>query len=109
MGKIALLSKFCFLQCVSFNFDLIYFFVSFSLFLLSRVHKLSANDLWPSENQNIPSDSVISVLQAEFAKFHYLCFFFLFYKESLPVYIVASDTTSHFLGFDNINFELRNN
>ena len=35
MGKIALQSKFCLLQCVTFNFDLIFFFVFFSLFLLN--------------------------------------------------------------------------
>ena len=74
MGKIALQSKFCLLQCVTFNFDLIFLFVSFSLFLLGRIHKLSANDLWPSENQNIPSDSVF---QAEFAQFHYVFFIIL--------------------------------
>ena len=103
MGKITLQSKFCLLQCVTFNYDLIFFCILFAVFA-----KLSANDLWLSENQNTPSDSVISVFQAEFAKFHYL-WFFLFYKESLPVYVVASDTISHILGFDNINFELRNN
>ena len=84
------------------------FFVSFSLFLLGLIHKLSANDLCPFENQNIPSDSVISVFQAEFTKFHYL-WFFSFYKESLPVYMVASDTISHNLSFDNIMFEIRKN
>ena len=108
MGKIALQLKFCLLQCVTFNFDLIFFFVSFSLFLLGRIHKLSANDLWPSENQNIPSDSVISVFRRNLQSF-IIFGIFLFYKESLPVYIVVRDTTSHFLGFDNINCELRNN
>ena len=68
MGKIALQSKFCLLQCVTFNFDLIFFFVFFSLFLLNSQRTTY-------DSLRIRIYHLIQYFQAEFAKFHYLCFF----------------------------------